>query len=444
MHWVMALRPDKCRYNTRHASIIPFSFRFRSTATSPAVAWMQSCSDARWNRKLNGIMDNRHFYVIGKSGFGKSTFLKNEILQEIETGDRAVIYIDPHGPDALDLLNAIPSWQIRNVCYIDLADREYAVGFNPIAEPHLLVTAFKTIWADSWGPRLEHFLRHGVTVIHEAGLTLRELPALYYDEVKRAKALVRVTSPETLKFWRHEYLKAYPERERQQAAMPIYNKVGAILASSIARNLTQLYPRLDLAEAIREKKIIVVNLAKPAVGDEAATVFGSLFTTSVRNVLMANPAPLSFFADEFHTYGTDVYISMLSELRKFGLRLGLSHQFPAQLDETLFAAILANARDIIAFQLSHQDAVRLAPHFNREHQAFNPSALTALLPHTAMWNGQEAPMPPFSHCRSRLKPVLDQSRLRYARRIPPPLARQGEPHISRNRPLTRFARRRKA
>ena len=388
-------------------------------------------------------MDNRHFYVIGKSGFGKSTFLKNEILRDIENGDGAVIYIDPHGPDALDLLNATPSWQLRNVCYIDLADREHAVGFNPIAEPHLLVTAFKTIWADSWGPRLEHFLRHGITVLHEARLSLRELPALYYDDVKRAKALARVTSPETLKFWRHEYLKAYPERERQQAAMPIYNKVGAILASSIARNLTQQYPKLDLAEAIQEKKIIVVNLAKPVVGDEAATVFGSLFTTSVRNALMASPASLSFFADEFHTYGTDVYISMLSELRKFGLRLGLSHQFPAQLDDKLFAAILANVRDVAVFQVSHQDATLLAPHFNREHQQFNPSALTTLPPYTAMFNGREEQMPSFSHNRARLSAVCDQSRLRYARRIPPPLARQGEPQISRNRPLTRFARRRK-
>ncbi len=388
-------------------------------------------------------MDNRHFYVVGKSGFGKSTFLKNEILRDIERGDRAVVYIDPHGPDALDLLNACPSWQLRNICYIDLGDAEHAVGFNPLAEPHHLVTAFKTIWADSWGPRLEHFLRHGIAVIHEAGLTLRELPALYYDPIHRAKALTRVAASETLKFWHHEYLKAYPERERLQAAMPIYNKVGAVLASPIARNLTQRHPKLDLAEAIRDMKIIVVNLAKPVIGNEAATVFGSLFTTSVRNALMTSPAPLSFYADEFHTYGTDVYISMLSELRKFGLKLGLSHQFPAQLDDKLLAAILANARDIVVFQVAHRDALLLAPHFNREHQDFNPNALTTLEPFTAICNGQEERMPPFSHNRERLKAVLDQSRLRYARRIPPPLARQGESHIARNRPLTRFARRRK-
>lgn len=389
-------------------------------------------------------MDNRHFYVIGKSGFGKSTFLKNEILRDIEAGDRAVVYIDPHGPDALDLLNAMPTWQIRNVCYIDLADHDHAVGFDPIDAPHRLVTAFKIIWAGSWGPRLEHFLRYGLAVIHEARLTLRELPALYYDPLKRAKALTEVRAPETLTFWKHEYVKAYPERERLAAAMPIYNKVGAILASSIARNLTQRHPKLDLARAITNKTIIVVNLAKPVIGDEAATVFGSLFTTCLRNALMETPGPLSFYADEFHSYGTDVYISMLSELRKFGLRLGLSHQFPAQLDETLFAAILGNVRDIIAFRVSHSDATLIAPHFNREHQAFNPSALTTLEPYSAIWNGCEERLPPFRPCRSRLKAVLHQSRLRYARRIPPPLARQGEPPQLRSRPLTRSAGRRKA
>jgi hypothetical protein len=85
-----------------------------------------------------------------------------------------VAVIDPHGDLALDILDAIPRSRINDVCYLDVTDDERPVGLNPITritpERRALaaagvVSAFKHLWSDSWGPRLEHFLFHGVASI---------------------------------------------------------------------------------------------------------------------------------------------------------------------------------------------------------------------------------------------------------------------------------------
>lgn len=390
-------------------------------------------------------MDNQNFFVIGKPGSGKSTLLKNEILRDIEDGRRAVVYLDPHGEDCLDLLDAIPRRRIRDVCYLDASDPTHAVGFQPLDAPHRLVSALRTIFKDSWGPRLEQFLRNGLAAIHEAGLSLDHLAPLYYDKLRRNKVLMDVRSRATRAFWLDLYPKAFNSRQQQEAASPIYNKLDAILASEIARHLTQTHPKLDIAEAIQERRILVVNLASPIVGEDAATVLGSVLATTFRNALMRHPAPASFFADEFQVYGTDVYLSMLREMRKFGLKVGLATQLTAGIDPTLLAAILGTVRDIIVFNVSSEDAELLAPHFNREHQAFNPAALTTTSPFIAYWNGVETRLPPFDAKRGSLASVLEQSRRRYGRSmVPPPARRQAQqPEKQSTEHLTASRRRRR-
>jgi hypothetical protein len=104
----------------------------------------------------------RHLYIVGKSGSGKSTFLFNLAMGDILAGE-GVAVIDPHGDLALDILNAIPPSRINDVCYLDVTDDERPVGFNPatrIAPERRalaaagIVSAFKHLWSDSWGPRL--------------------------------------------------------------------------------------------------------------------------------------------------------------------------------------------------------------------------------------------------------------------------------------------------
>src|ERR1700751_1534552 len=156
----------------------------------------------------------RHVYIVGQSGRGKSTFLYNLAMGDILAGE-GVAVIDPHGDLALDILDAIPRSRINDVCYLDVTDSEQPVGFNPATrvapERRALaaagvVAAFKHLWSDSWGPRLEHFLYHGVAaLISRRHATLIDLPRLYTDDLFRERIVESVTDPETRRFWRQEF-----------------------------------------------------------------------------------------------------------------------------------------------------------------------------------------------------------------------------------------------
>jgi DNA helicase HerA-like ATPase len=156
----------------------------------------------------------RHVYIVGKSGSGKSTFLFNLAMSDILAG-AGVAVINPHGDLALDILDAIPRSRINDVCYLDVTDTERPVGFNPATKvpPERralaaagIVSAFKHLWSDSWGPRLEHFLFHGVAaLVSREHASLIDLPRIYTDDNFRDRLLRSVEDPETLRFWREEY-----------------------------------------------------------------------------------------------------------------------------------------------------------------------------------------------------------------------------------------------
>ena len=146
----------------------------------------------------------RHVYIVGKSGSGKSTTLFNLAMHDIYAGEGAAV-IDPHGDLADAIIDAMPPERTHDVCYLNVADTQFPVGFNPLAgvaaERQALaaagiVSAFKHLWSDSWGPRLEHFLYNGVAALLASPRpTLIDLPRMYFDDDFRERVVARVTDP---------------------------------------------------------------------------------------------------------------------------------------------------------------------------------------------------------------------------------------------------------
>jgi hypothetical protein len=337
----------------------------------------------------------RHVYIVGKSGSGKSTVLFNLAMADMYAGEGVAI-IDPHGDLAEDILDAIPRFRINDVCYLDAGETEYPVGFNPAAEiaPERralaasgMVAAFKHLWHDSWGPRLEHFLFHGIAaLISRRQATLLDLPRLYTDERFRQRILAAVTDPETLRFWHEEY-PSYTKQQRSEAASPILNKAGQFTASPHLRLiLGQIAPRFDLAFTMNNRRILIANLAKGTIGEQAANLLGSLMVSHMQLVAMERGAlpperrvPFFVHVDEFQTFSSDAFASLLSEARKFALHFCLANQYSDQLSNAVRAAVIGNAGTLIVFRVGSRDAELLAPEF----RPMEPGALSDQEPFSA-------------------------------------------------------------
>ena len=337
----------------------------------------------------------RHIYVVGKSGSGKSTVLFNLAMADILAGE-GVAVIDPHGDLALDILDCIPASRINDVCYLDAGERERPVGFNPASNvaPERralaaagIVAAFKHLWSDSWGPRLEHFLFHGIAaLIARKQASLLDLPRLYTEDDFRERVLRFVSDPETLRFWRNEF-PGYNKSFRSEAAAPILNKAGQFAASSQLRLiLGQRAPKFDLAFSMNQRRILIANLAKGAIGEQAANLLGSLLVSHLQLVAMergslppAQRTPFFVHIDEFQSFSSEAFASLLSEARKFATHFCLANQYTDQLSPAVRAAVIGNAGTLVVFRVGSRDAQLLAPEF----RAMEPGALADQEPFTA-------------------------------------------------------------
>ena len=337
-------------------------------------------ANSTWsNVSLSREERKRHIYIVGKSGSGKSTTLFNLAMYDIADGEGVAI-IDPHGDLAEAVADCIPAHRTHAVCYLDAADTEYPVGFNPLAdippERHALaasgiVSAFKHLWRDSWGPRLEHFLFQGaMALLALPRTTLIDLPRVYTDERFRSRAVARLRDPISARFWNAEYPQ-YDERYRAEAAGPILNKVGQIAASPALRTiLGQHAPKFDLSRAMDRRGILIANLAKGRIGEQAANMLGSLLVSHLQLAAMGRSAQhpddrVPFFAhvDEFQSFGTDAFASLLSEARKFAAHFCVANQYIEQLDPLVRAAVLGNVGALLVFRVSGADAKILVSEF---------------------------------------------------------------------------------
>jgi hypothetical protein len=337
----------------------------------------------------------RHVYIVGKSGSGKSTFLYNLAMGDIVAGE-GVAVIDPHGDLALDILDAIPRSRINDVCYFDVTDTEHPVGFNPATKiaPERralaaagIVAAFKHLWLDSWGSRTEHLLYHGVSaLVSRQHATLLDLPRIYTDDNFRELVLRSVSDPETLRFWRQEF-PSYTKALRAEAAAPVLNKAGQFTASPQLRLiLGQVAPRLDLEFAMNNRRIVIANLAKGTIGEQASNLLGSLLVSHLQLIAMGRASlplrervPFFVHVDEFQTFSSDAFASLLSEARKFATHFALANQYTDQLPHSVRSAVIGNAGSLVVFRVGSRDAELLAPEF----RPMEAGALTDQEPYTA-------------------------------------------------------------
>jgi len=337
----------------------------------------------RTDRRVFGIKqaDRRaHAYLIGKTGTGKSTLLETMMRQDVQAG-RGFALLDPHGDLAEKVRAAIP--EERRGDLIDFYVPDTGLGFNPLAhvpsEKRPLVAAgllevFRKIWADSWGPRLEHILRNCLlTLLDQPEASLADVLRLLDNPTFRSYAIGRVRNGQVRDFWLREYAN-YPSRFQMEAIAPIQNKVGAFITDPrLQKILTQPRSSFDLRQVMDDGKILIVNLSKGLIGEDASSLLGALLVAMIgfagqsrADVPLQDRRDFHVYLDEFHTFTTEGLAGMLAELRKYRVNLVLAHQYLTQLELPVRDAILGNVGTVITFRLGLPDAEILAKEFAPE------------------------------------------------------------------------------
>ncbi len=320
-----------------------------------------------------------HIYVIGKTGVGKSTLLLNMAISDMQTG-KGLCIIDPHGDLAETLLDHVPQERIDDVIYFNPQDTDFPIAFNPLHAIHPnfhhlvasgLISTFKKIWAESWGPRLEYILRMALlTLLEYPHATLLDIQPLLTDTYFRNKVLMYSTNESVHAFWVNEFDK-YPPQLKAEAISPILNKMGIFIASTPLKNiLGQRVRSVNVQEVMDSGKILIVNLSKGAIGEDAAAILGSILVTSMQLAALYRSTipeearrPFYLYVDEVHSFVSTSFADILAEARKYKLSLFLTHQYIEQLPETIRAAIFGNVGTFIAFRVGAADAAYIAKEF---------------------------------------------------------------------------------
>ena len=330
---------------------------------------------------IAAVDERQHLYIIGKTGSGKTTLLRNLILQHIMLG-HGVGVIDPHGDLAEELLNHIPPERTNHLAYFNPGDIEFPIGLNLLAnvapdDRHLvasgIVAAFKGIWRDSWGPRLEYILYNAVSALLDyRNATLLGVNRMLTDEKFRERVVRQIKDSFIRAFWAEEFA-GYDENFKREAIAPIQNKIGQFILNPVVRNiLGQVRKRVDIPFAMNNGRLFIANLSKGKLGHDKANLLGSLLVTQFQLGAMARAAkPESerrdfyLFIDEFQNFSTDAFASILAEARKYRLCLTLSHQYIDQLSEPIRKAVFGNVGTLVAFRIGYTDAEVMTKEFGK-------------------------------------------------------------------------------
>ncbi|NCN03473.1 MAG: DUF87 domain-containing protein [Candidatus Pacebacteria bacterium] len=336
-----------------------------------------------------GMNDRRrHMYIIGKTGTGKSEFLKEMILQDIEDG-HGVCAVDPHGEFVEDILQLMPPERAEDVIYFNPSDLERPMGLNMMEadteeQRHFVVGSIIGLMYKLYdphrtgiiGPRFEHAIRNAMlTIMYQKGTTFIELVRVLTDDKYVKQLLPLVKDPVVKRYWTDQMAQT-SDFHKSEVLDYIVSKFGRFVTNKTMRNIIgQADSAFNFRKAMDEKKVILCNLSKGILGEEDAKFLGLILVPKVltaamsrQDIPMEQREDFFLYVDEFQNYATDDFAVILSEARKYRLNLIVANQYVGQIDEEIKNAIFGNVGTMVSFRVGVTDANFLqhefAPVFN--------------------------------------------------------------------------------
>ena len=318
----------------------------------------------------------RHMYVIGQTGTGKTTILKNMIVQDIANGD-GCCFIDPHGSDILDILANIPPERHKDVIYFDPAYAPRPMGLNMLEfdreHPEQktfvvneLLAIFNKLFdmKTSGGAGFESYFRNTALLVMdhpESGNTILDLLRVLSDKDYRDYKLSKTTNPLIKQFWANAE-KTTGETGLSNWVPFISSKFDVFLSNEIMRPvISQEKSAFNFREIMDNKKIFLINLSKGRLGELNSYLIGLILVGKFQMAALARQdskerPDFFLYIDEFQNVTTPAIASILSEARKYRLSLNLAHQYISQIPEDIKGAVFGNVGTKAIFRVGPDDA----------------------------------------------------------------------------------------
>lgn len=342
--------------------------------------------------RLADIDRQRHMYVVGQTGTGKSTFLEDLALQDM-MNNNGFAFVDPHGDSAERLLAMVPRERTEDVIYFCPADMDYPMGLNlfefetPDQKDFLIQEALAMLYklydpqhSGIMGPRYEHLFRNAALTImaDPEGGTFIDIPKLFRDTNYVKQKLQHVHDPSVLEFWQKEMPQSQRSNEFGEVVSWFVSKFGAFLSNGMMRNIIgQTESSFNLREIMDNGKILLVNLSKGRTGQLNTQLLGMIFVMKFQAAAMsranirdeAQRRDFCLYVDEFQNFSTDSFATILSEARKYHLNLIVANQYTRQLSDEIRDAVFGNVGTLVSFRVGNDDdadvlAKRMQPAFS--------------------------------------------------------------------------------
>ena len=343
----------------------------------------------------------RHIYILGQTGTGKSTIMLTQAIDDMDNG-RGFTFIDPHGEAVEFLLRHFPKERIDDLIYFDLWNTAYPIGLNPLevspddsdekdVVTNDLVEMFIQMYGhEIFGPRIQDYFRNACLLLMDQpeGWTIVDIMRLFTDEAFAEAKIRNLKDPVVAAWWNKTY-KKMGDREKAEIIPFIQAKFWPFTTGVYVRNIIgQSKSAFKMYDAMQQKKIILMNLAKGISGEETSKLIGKIIAMQVKlsalkraKIEEKDRVPHYLYVDEFQNYVSQSFESIMSEARKYRLGLVVAHQYTDQLKQgglwgelDLSKTIFGNIGNMFVYKVGAPDAEFLAKEFEPE---FSQTDLTS-------------------------------------------------------------------